>query len=79
MYLFCVCVLYLQSARAEQQQLAAQFENDIEVAKAHRDFDLKKAAYDREVNAKQAESELSFALQVSIVTDKLVLLTLMMA
>jgi hypothetical protein len=27
-------------------------ENDIQIAKAQRDFEVKKAAYDKEVNAK---------------------------
>ncbi|XP_065191205.1 flotillin-1-like [Sycon ciliatum] len=55
----------IKSARAEQQQLASQFENDIEVARAQRDFDLKKAAYDREVNTKKAESDLAHSLQTA--------------
>lgn len=39
--------------------------NDTEIAKAKRDFELKKAAYDLEVNTKQAEAHMAYALQVA--------------
>lgn len=32
--------------------MAARYVNDTEIAKAQRDFELKKAAYDMEVNTK---------------------------
>lgn len=42
----------IKEAIAEEQRMAARLANDIEIAKAKRDFELKKADYDREVNAK---------------------------
>ena len=34
--------------------MASRYANDIEIAKAQRDFELKKAAYDMEVSAKES-------------------------
>ena len=50
---------------AEEKRMASRFANDIEIAHAQRDFELKKAAYDMEVHAKQAQSNLAADLQVS--------------
>jgi len=67
-----VCVVWLwQEAIAEQNRLAARYENDIEIAKAQRDFELKKAAYDQEVQAKKAQSDLAYSLQVFVVAELL--------
>lgn len=55
----------LQEAIAEEQRMAARYANDIEIAKAQRDFELKKAAYDMEVQTKKAESDLAYELQVN--------------
>lgn len=44
--------------------MASRFLNDTEIAKAQRDFELKKAAYDVEVQTKKAEAELAYELQV---------------
>ncbi len=44
--------------------MAARYANDIEIAKAQRDFELKKAAYDQEVQTKKAASDLAYNLQV---------------
>ncbi len=46
--------------------MASRYANDIEIAKAKRDFELKKAAYDMEVNTKKAQSELAYDLQVGL-------------
>lgn len=54
----------LQEAHAKQEQVSAQYMNEIEMAKAQRDYELKKAAYDVEVNTKKAESEMAYQLQV---------------
>ena len=45
--------------------MAARLANDIEIAKAQRDFELKKAAYDQEVNTKKAMSDMAYELQVT--------------
>lgn len=49
---------------AEEQRMAARYVNDIEIAKAQRDFELKKAAFDQEVQTKKAQSEMAYSLQV---------------
>ena len=55
---------FTQEARAEEERMAARFANDIEIAKSQRDFELKKAAYDQEVQTKKAASDLAYDLQV---------------
>lgn len=47
-----------------QEKISAQYRNEIDMAKAQRDYELKKAAYDMEVNTKKAESEMAYQLQV---------------
>lgn len=47
-----------------QEKVSAQYKNEIEMAKSQRDYELKKAAYDGEVNTKKAESEMAYQLQV---------------
>lgn len=47
-----------------QEKVSAQYKNEIDMAKAQRDYELKKAAYDIEVNTKKAESEMAYQLQV---------------
>lgn len=56
--------LPLQEAKAKQEKLSAQYLNEIEMAKAQRDYELKKATYDIEVNTRKAESDLAYQLQV---------------
>lgn len=56
--------IILQESLAQEQQMKARYANDSEIAKAQRDFELKKATYDIEVNTKKAESELAYDLQV---------------
>lgn len=46
----------IKEAVAEEQRMAAQLTNDILIAQAKRDFEVKKAAYDQEVNAKVRHS-----------------------
>lgn len=47
-----------------QEKVSAQYKNEIEMAKSQRDYELKKAVYDIEVNTKKAESEMAYQLQV---------------
>lgn len=42
----------IREAIAEEQRMASRFLNDADIAKAQRDFELKKAAYDVEVQTK---------------------------
>uniref|UniRef100_V9KUC3 Flotillin n=1 Tax=Callorhinchus milii TaxID=7868 RepID=V9KUC3_CALMI len=55
----------IKEAKATQQKVSAQYVNEIEVAKAQRDYELKKAVYDMEVNTKKAEADLAYQLQVA--------------
>uniref|UniRef100_A0A3B3ZFM2 Flotillin n=1 Tax=Periophthalmus magnuspinnatus TaxID=409849 RepID=A0A3B3ZFM2_9GOBI len=55
----------IREAHAMQAKISAQYKNEIEMAKAQRDYELKKAAYDIEVNTKKAESEMAYQLQVA--------------
>ncbi|KAJ8334415.1 hypothetical protein SKAU_G00400540 [Synaphobranchus kaupii] len=55
----------IREAHAMQEKISAQYVNEIEMAKAQRDFELKKAAYDIEVHTRQAESEMAYQLQVA--------------
>lgn len=44
--------------------MAARYSTDIDIAKSQRDFELKKAAYDMEIQTKKAQSDLAYELQV---------------
>ena len=57
--------VFCQEAVAEEQRMAARYANDIDIAKSQRDFELKKASYDQEVQTKKAQSDLAYDLQVS--------------
>jgi flotillin len=61
----------IKEALAEEERMAARYVNDAEIAKAQRDFELKKAAYDMEVFTKKAESDLSFNLQAAKTRQKI--------
>ena len=50
--------------------MASRYFNDGEIALAKRDFELKKAAYDMEVQSKKATSELAYELQVRNIRDE---------
>merc|ERR1712170_241997 len=52
----------IREAIAEEQRMAARFANDIEIAKSQRDFELKKAMYDLEVQTKKATSDMAYHL-----------------
>ncbi|XP_074654287.1 flotillin-1-like isoform X1 [Tubulanus polymorphus] len=53
----------IKEAIANEQRIAATNVNNTEVAKAQRDFELKKAAYDEKVETMKAQSELAYELQ----------------
>ncbi|XP_060563998.1 flotillin-1-like isoform X2 [Ruditapes philippinarum] len=55
----------IKESEAEEKRMASRYANDIEIAHAERDFHLKKAAYDKEVFAKKAESDLAAELQTA--------------
>jgi len=57
--------------------MAAKYVNDIEIAKAQRDFELKNATFDQEVQTKKAQSEMAYALQVHSYNFRFVLRVLL--
>ncbi|XP_076264984.1 flotillin-1 isoform X1 [Rhynchophorus ferrugineus] len=61
----------IKEAMAEEQRMASVFLNDTEIAKARRDFELKKAVYDIEVQTKNAEAELAYELQAAKTKQKI--------
>uniref|UniRef100_A0A2P2HZY7 Flotillin-1-like n=1 Tax=Hirondellea gigas TaxID=1518452 RepID=A0A2P2HZY7_9CRUS len=61
----------MKEAIAEEERMAAAYINDTQMAKAKRDFELKKASYDTEVETKRAEAELSATLQEAITKQKI--------
>lgn len=59
------CDAQIKEAIAEEQRMASRFLNDTEIAKAQRDFELKKATYDVEVQTRKAEAEMAYELQAA--------------
>ena len=57
-------LLFTQEALAEEKRMQSRFLNDIEISKAQRDFELKKAAYDMEVQTTKAQADMAYELQV---------------
>merc|ERR1712106_1028292 len=55
----------IKEAIAEEERMASRLLNDTEIAKSKRDFELKKAAYDVEVQTKKAEAEPAYDLQAA--------------
>lgn len=55
----------IQTAVAEEGRMASKFVNDTEIELYKRNFEIKKAAYDMEVETARAQAELAFQLQVS--------------
>jgi flotillin len=60
----------IQSARARQEGETAKFEAETKIAEAQKNYAVQKAAYDTEVNRKQAEAELAYTLQQNISNQK---------
>ncbi|KAL7735991.1 hypothetical protein ACLKA6_002415 [Drosophila palustris] len=56
---------HIKEAIAEEQRMASRFLNDTDIAKAQRDFELKRAAYDLEVQTKKAEADMAYELQAA--------------
>lgn len=53
----------IKEAIAEEQRLESRFQNDTKIAQANRDFLLKKAEFDKEVETKRAMAVLAYDLQ----------------
>ncbi|XP_063794092.1 flotillin-1-like [Pseudophryne corroboree] len=61
----------IKEAEALQMKVSAQYISEVEMAKAQRDFELKQAIYDLEVNSRKAESDLAYQLQVAKTKQKI--------
>jgi flotillin len=61
----------IKKARGLQLKEAARFENDAEVAKSQRDFQLKKAEFDIQVQTEKANSDFSYELQAAKTKQKI--------
>ncbi|XP_021361554.1 flotillin-1-like isoform X1 [Mizuhopecten yessoensis] len=55
----------IKEAMAEERRMASRYLNDIEIAKAQRDFELKQAAYNMEIQTTKAQSDLAYELQAA--------------
>jgi len=55
----------IREANAEEKRMAARYGTDIDIAKSQRDFELKKAAYDMEIQTKKAQSDMAYKLQAA--------------
>lgn len=55
----------IREANAEEKRMAARYSTDIDISKSQRDFELKKAAYDMEIQTKKAQSDLAYELQAA--------------
>jgi len=53
----------IKEAIAEEQRMASRYYNDTQIAQAKRDYELKKAEFDKEVETKRAASVLAYDLQ----------------
>ncbi|KAK4302653.1 hypothetical protein Pmani_025268 [Petrolisthes manimaculis] len=60
----------IEQCLAQEQLLKAKYANDIDIAKSNRAYQVQKAIYDQEVQARQAESDLAFELQSCITKQK---------
>lgn len=60
----------IASARAKQEGETAQFQAKTKIAESEKDYSVQKAAYDAEVNRKNAEAELAYTLQQNITNQQ---------
>lgn len=61
----------IAAAEARMQQMEAKLANNTGIERAKRDFDLKKATYDVEVNTAKAEAEKAYELQAAAIQQKI--------
>lgn len=59
----------IKEAIAEEERMAARLLNDAEIAKSKRDFELKKAAYDVEVQTKVRQKRRDMLLEVILTLE----------
>lgn len=61
----------IQTALAEETRIASKMVNDTEMELYKRNFEMKKAAYDMEVETARAQAELAFQLQAAKVHQRI--------
>jgi len=61
----------IETALAEETRLEAKLLNDTEIELYKRNFELKKSAYDKEVETARAQAELAFQLQTAKVHQRI--------
>jgi len=61
----------IQTALAEETRMASKLVNDTEMELYKRNFEIKKAAYDMEVETARAQAELAFQLQAAKVHQRI--------
>ena len=61
----------IAASKAQEQEMDSKLSNDTGIARAKRDFDLKKAMYDVEVNTAKAEAEKAYELQAAAIQQKI--------
>merc|ERR1712029_1056595 len=61
----------IATAEAEKKRMEAKLLNDTEIAMSKRNFELKKATYDTEVNTAKAEAEMAYSLQAAKVQARI--------
>lgn len=61
----------MKVAYAEEKRMESVYSNEVKIASAERDFELKKAAYDIEVMTKEAAADLAYELQAAIIKQRI--------
>ena len=64
--LWCHSLFINQEAECEKEKMDVAYQAQTNIADSSREFQMQKAAFDQEVNARKAESELSYELQVNL-------------
>lgn len=57
-------IFFVQEAECDRCRLDVRYSADTHIANSSREFQLRKASFDQEVNTARAESELAYKLQV---------------
>jgi flotillin len=60
----------IKSAEARQEGETAKYQAETKIAESEKEFKVQKAAYDADVNRKQAEAELAYTLQQNITNQQ---------
>lgn len=61
----------IKEALANEELMKSQLSNDTDIARSKRNYDVKKAEYDAEVNTAKAEAELAYDLRAAVMQQKI--------